>query len=40
MVFDFSFGLLQIGEVVGVMFVDLCFEGKYKKIRCVMYSRR
>jgi hypothetical protein len=29
-VFDFDFGLLQIGEVVGVRFVDLCLKGKYK----------
>ncbi len=26
----FDFGLLQIGEVVGVRFVDLCLQGKYK----------
>ncbi len=30
-VFDFDFGLLQIGEVVGVKFVGFCLEGKYKK---------
>jgi hypothetical protein len=30
LVFDFDFGLLQIGKVVGVRFVDLCIEGKYK----------
>ncbi len=30
MVTDFDFGLLQIGEVVEVRFVDLCLEGKYK----------
>jgi hypothetical protein len=28
--FDFDFGLLQLGKVVRVRFVDLCFEGKYK----------
>jgi hypothetical protein len=26
----FDFGLLQIGEVVGVRFVNLYLEGKYK----------
>jgi hypothetical protein len=30
-VFYFDFGLLQIGEVVGVKFVGFCLEGKYKK---------
>jgi hypothetical protein len=30
-VFNFDFGLLQIGEVVGVSFINLCLEGKYKK---------
>ncbi len=29
-VFDFDFGLLQIGEVVGMRFVDFYLEGKYK----------
>ncbi len=33
LVFDFDFGLLQIGKVVGVRFVDLCIEGKYKNIQ-------
>jgi hypothetical protein len=29
-VFDFDFGLLQIKEVAGMRFVDLCLKGKYK----------
>jgi hypothetical protein len=29
-VFYFDFGLLQIGEVLGVKFVNLCLKGKYK----------
>jgi len=30
-VFYFDFGLLQIGEVMGVKFVGFCLKGKYKK---------
>jgi len=29
-VFDFGFGLLQIGKVVGVRFINLCLKGNYK----------
>ncbi len=28
------------GEVVGVKFLDLCLEGKYETICCVMYLGR
>ncbi len=28
------------GEIVGVRFVDLRFEGSTKIIRCAMYSKR
>ncbi len=32
-----SFCFAREGEVVGMKFLDLCFEGKYEMICCAMY---
>jgi hypothetical protein len=39
-VFYIDFGVLQIGKIVGLRLINLCFKGKYTTIYCIMYFKR